>query len=167
MSAGAQVMDAIQPRTIFYVEDDAVTLTAYRNRLQQARFRVVTAADGLEAMKLLSQQTPDLVLLDLMLPRFNGVEVLKFIRTQPRLKTIPVITLSTNSIIDVAQEFVLETANKRLIKDQCTFPIMLQAIYELLTPVPVEADGVAPVEPPRNGVIPNGHTWLAEPLLPR
>ena len=42
--------------------------------------------DGLEALKALSQATPELIVLDLMLPKFDGADVLKFIRADPRLK---------------------------------------------------------------------------------
>jgi CheY-like chemotaxis protein len=130
--AGAMNMDTSVSKTILYVEDDLVALTAYRNRLLQEGFYVESAKDGLEAMKLLSLFVPDLVVLDLMLPKFNGVDVLKFIQSNPHLKTVPVIVLSTNSIIDAAQESMLERADKRLIKDLCTFPMMLQAIHEAL-----------------------------------
>ena len=74
-------------RTILFVEDDAVVLTTYRNLLQREGFRIESAQDGLEALKALSQATPDLVVLDLMLPKFDGADVLKFIRADPRLKS--------------------------------------------------------------------------------
>lgn len=120
------------PKTILYVEDDAVVRMAYQSRLQKQGFIVEPAMDGLAAMRSLSARVPDLVLLDLMLPRMNGEEVLKFIRSQSKLRTVPVIILSTNSIIDVKQEYLLEQANKRLIKQNCTFATMLEAIFEVL-----------------------------------
>ncbi|MGH7993652.1 MAG: response regulator [Limisphaerales bacterium] len=128
-SRGAKTAKA---RTVVYVEDNPVVLMAYRNRLEREGFQVEPVADGLEAMKLLAQQAPDVVILDLMLPKFNGVEVLKFIRSNPHLNTVSVIILSTNSIIDAADEYVLERANKRLLKGSCTPAIMVQAIHELL-----------------------------------
>lgn len=119
-------------RTILYVEDDAIVLTAYQNRLQQAGFNVVPARDGLEAIKHLSTLAPDLVLLDLLLPRFNGGEVLQFMRNQKSLALVPVIILATNSIVDVAHEQMLESASKRIIKSFCTPVILLAAIQEVL-----------------------------------
>jgi CheY-like chemotaxis protein len=119
-------------KTIIFVEDNPVVLAAYRNRLQREGFHIEPASDGLEAMKILWRLVPDVVILDLLLPKFNGVDVLKYIRSNSRLKTVPVITLSTNSIIDTAQEYVLERANKRLLKGTCTPAIMLQVIQELL-----------------------------------
>jgi len=99
-------------------------------------------------MRLLSRLVPDVVILDLVLPKFNGVEVLKFIHSNSRLKAVPIIILSTNSIIDTAEEYVLERANKRLLKGSCTPAIMLQAIQELFsgTSTTDQASGSQPAE---------------------
>ena len=59
-------------RTILYVEDDPVVQMAYRHRLEREGFSVESAKDGLEAMKSLLRLEPDLVVLDLMLPKFDG-----------------------------------------------------------------------------------------------
>ena len=131
-------MDTTKARTILYIEDDPVVLTAYRHRLEREGFGVESAKDGLEAMKILLRLVPDLVVLDLMLPKFDGAEVLKFMQANPRLKTVPVIILSTNSIVDAEEEYVLENANRRFIKDQCTFPMLLQAVERLLAEAPAK-----------------------------
>jgi CheY-like chemotaxis protein len=125
-------------KTILYAEDDTVVLTVYRMRLQKAGFHVISAYDGLDAIKKLSTFVPDLVLLDLMLPRFNGEEVLQFIHTNPSLAKVPVIILSTNSVRDVAQESLLEHASKRLIKSKCNSAMLLEAIQEVLDGTTVE-----------------------------
>ena len=125
-------------RTILYAEDDLVALTVYKKKLEQAGFHVIPARDGLEAIKNLTISVPDLVLLDLMMPKFSGEEVLQFIRDNPRLASVPVIILSTNSIRDLAQEHVLEKADKRIIKSRCTSESLLEAIQYLLAGV--EAD---------------------------
>jgi len=119
-------------KTILYAEDDMVVLTVHRMRLQKAGFHVIAAHDGLEAIKKLSTFVPDLVLLDLMLPRFSGEEVLKFIHSNPNLAAVPVIILSTNSVRDAAQEPLLERAHKRLIKGNCNSAVLLEAINEVL-----------------------------------
>ena len=125
-------------RTILYAEDDLVVLTVYKKRLEAAGFHVIPARDGLEAIKNLSIFVPDLVLLDLMMPKFNGEEVLQFIRNNPRFVNVPVIILSTNSIRDLAQEHILEQADQRLIKSRCTSEMLVESIQYLLAGV--EAD---------------------------
>ena len=145
-------MDMTKAKTILYVEDDPVVLMAYRQRLEKEGFLVESAKDGLEAMRILLRQVPDLVLLDLMLPRFDGGEVLKLMQANPRLKTVPVIILSTNSILDADEEYVLENASRRFIKGQCTIPMVVEAIQKLLADRPAgdsttadnEADAKSP-----------------------
>jgi len=129
-----------KPKTIVFVEDDEVVLLAYRNCLQREGFCVESAKDGLEAMKILLMSLPDLIVLDLMLPKFNGEEVLKFIRSDRRLKELPVIILSTNSVIEVEHEPLLEAgACRRLIKGNCTTATLLTVIHEALGDEPAES----------------------------
>src|ERR1700722_3446058 len=121
-----------KPTTIVFVEDDEVVLMAYRNRLQREGFHVESAKAGLEAMKILLTSEPDMDVFDLMLPKFTGGELLKLIRADRRLKTIPVIIFSTNSIVDAEHEHMLEGASRRLIKSTCTASMLLAAIRDAL-----------------------------------
>ena len=107
-------------------------LTAYKNRLEQSGYVVQPAVDGLEALKWLHQSPPDLILLDLMLPKFSGEEVLKYINSSPALGLIPVIVLSTNSILTAANEPFVRQTDKQLLKHDCTYAKLLAAIEELL-----------------------------------
>ncbi len=134
-------------KTILFVEDSEVELIAYSNILQKAGFCIHPAKDGLEAMRLLNNIVPDLILLDLMLPRFDGVEVLKYIRSRAHLKNVPVIIFSTNSIIDSSDEPLLEATAKRILKSQCNPSMLLQSIHEVL--------GKTGEEP----TMTNGHTY--------
>jgi CheY-like chemotaxis protein len=121
-------MNASGGKIILFVEDDPVVQAAYRHGLESGGFHIEAAMDGIEAMRKLALFSPDVIILDLMLPKFNGVEVLKFMRKTPRLSAVPVIVLSTNSIIDGASEQLLETAHTRLIKDNCTPSVILEAV---------------------------------------
>jgi CheY-like chemotaxis protein len=119
-------------RTILYAEDDPVVRTAHQTHLRQSGFHVIPARDGLEAIKRLSVLIPDLVLLDLMLPKFTGEEVLQYMGASSALEKVPVIILATNSVGNVAQEEWLERASQRLLKSQCTGGILLAAIRDAL-----------------------------------
>jgi CheY-like chemotaxis protein len=132
-------MSAPATKSILFVDDDPVILLAYRPRLTQAGFQVATAQDGLEAMRQLTTlAAPDLIVLDLMLPKLNGTDLLKFIRSHEKLKNIPVIMLSTNSIIDNRTEEILTLADRRLLKETCTPAGIIQAANEIL--------GIAPAK---------------------
>lgn len=137
-------------KTIVFVEDSEVEFVVYRNALEKAGFCVQPAKDGLEAMRLLHNIAPDLVLLDLLLPRFDGVEVMKYIRSEPRLKNVPVIIFSTNSIIDSQDEPLLAAATKRLLKSQCTPALMVRAVRDVLAAAatkPANTEGASAAKP--------------------
>lgn len=126
-----------EAKTIFFVEDSEVERLAYQRVLERAGYQVYIARDGLEGLKLLHNIVPDLVLLDLVLPKFDGVELLKFIRSNPRLKSVPIIICSTNSIIEIQDEPLLEGATRRLLKSQCNPTTLLETIRDIFS----EKDG--------------------------
>jgi len=129
-------METPAPKTILLVDDDPVLIQAYRPRLEKAGYTVKPAVDGLDAMRQMSLNTPDVIILDLLMPKFNGVEIMGFIRSNPKLKNVPVIVFSSNPIIDSDGEPILETANRRLLKGSCTPDSLLKAIGESLASVP-------------------------------
>ncbi len=130
-------------KTILFVEDDVVIMTAYRKPLELTGFIVMPAYDGIQAMRYLNQSKPDLIVLDLVLPALDGEEVLKLIYGNPELRHIPVIVLSTNSIISVANEATLEKVERHLLKGTCTFSILHQTIQEVLA----EAEAIKDYQP--------------------
>jgi CheY-like chemotaxis protein len=119
-------------KTILFAEDDEVLLMAYRGHLKKAGYAVTTAEDGLETLKHLSMFEPDLLILDLMMPKFDGKEMLQFISNTPRLGNLPVIVLSSKNLVDAEQEQLMKRADRYLIKQDCTPTILLAAIEELL-----------------------------------
>src|SRR5215469_850325 len=118
-------------KTILFVEDSEVERLAYQRVLEKAGYQVQVARDGLEGLRLLHNLVPDLVLLDLVLPKFDGVEVLKFARSNPKLAAVPIVIFSTNSIIEAQDEPLLEGANRRLLKCQCNPAMMLETIRDI------------------------------------
>jgi len=129
-------METPAPKTVLLVDDDPVLIQAYRVGLERAGYAVKAAVDGLDAMRQMSLTTPDVIILDLFMPKFNGVEIMGFIRSNPKIKNVPVIILSSNPIIDADGEPILEMASRRLLKGSCTPDTLLQAIGEVLTTAP-------------------------------
>lgn len=80
-------------KKVLLVDDDAVILQIYRPKLEQF-FLFDMAPDGLEALKKLHSFKPDVVVLDIMMPKFDGIEVLEYIRSNPALKNLRVVVLS-------------------------------------------------------------------------
>jgi DNA-binding response OmpR family regulator len=127
-------------KTIFLIEDDAVVVKVYGAKFEREGFRVEVAEDGLVAMKKLLQVRPDIVILDLMMPKLNGVDVLKYIRSTPDLKKTPVIILSNAHMTSLAQEAASIGAEKALLKSSCTPGQLLEVIRSLLSGAAVESD---------------------------
>jgi len=84
-------------RTIMVV-DDSVTVRKVTSRfLEREGFNVVTAKDGVEALQLLQDYIPDVMLLDIEMPRMDGFEVAKNVRSSSRLKDIPIIMITSRT----------------------------------------------------------------------
>jgi len=103
-------MNPSQKRKIALIEDDINIKEMYKMKLELSGYDVITAEDGKEAVKLIKKAKPDLVLLDILLPKKDGFEVLKEIKDSKdeKVKSVPVIMLSNLSSkedIDEAKKF--------------------------------------------------------------
>ena len=79
---------------VLLIEDDRDVLQMYRMRLERDGYTVEIAADGEEGLAAAARLSPDIVFLDLRLPRMDGFEVLRRLRGQPETAAIPVVILS-------------------------------------------------------------------------
>lgn len=86
------------PKCILIVDDepDLVKVTAFR--LKKSGYDVLTSVDGKEALESIRNNPPDLVLLDLLLPRMSGDQVCREIKNDPKLKHIPVILFTATAV---------------------------------------------------------------------
>lgn len=119
-------------KKILFLEDEPVAQSVYRNRLQREGFETLFAEDGEMALNSLSQGRPDLVVLDLMLPRANGPEVLKHIRSEERLKETPVLILSNDYVTGQSQKAMESGATRGLLKAECTPARLAEAVRDML-----------------------------------
>jgi len=93
------VIEAERP-TILVVDDDQMLLTMIRLILEQAGFSVTTADNGEEGLQKAVANPPELIILDLMLPHMNGLEVCRRLKGNPDTSLIPVIMLTSDDFID-------------------------------------------------------------------
>ena len=82
---------------ILLVEDDRYLRRACETALRQRGFAVSSAVDGAAALDAIAAELPDLVLLDLLMPRVTGLEVLRSLRSRPETRALPVLILSNSS----------------------------------------------------------------------
>jgi len=81
-------------KKILIVEDDKFLRDLLERKLEKEELAIKTAIDGEEANKMISEWLPDLVLLDLIIPKIDGFEVLRQAKSNPTTKDIPVLILS-------------------------------------------------------------------------
>ena len=114
----------------------------YGAMLEDEGFDVVVAKDGLIALRMLAAVKPDVVVLDLMMPKSNGADVLKYIRSTPALQAIPVIILTHAhmTMASLTQQAEAIGADKALLKSSCTPIRLMGAIEDLLSGTAVAAD---------------------------
>jgi DNA-binding response OmpR family regulator len=84
-------------RSILVADDDLVTQKILRLTLECAGYEVTAAADGEETLRALEQSVPDVVVLDVMMPKIDGFSVLRRIRDDPRTAEVPVVLLTARS----------------------------------------------------------------------
>ncbi len=95
--------DMSEKKHILIVDDDPVALKALRYCLQD-KYRVSAINSGKAAVDFLLNFVPDLILLDYMMPMFNGATVLKIIRSKEKTKDIPVFFLTGQADVDTVKE---------------------------------------------------------------
>jgi CheY-like chemotaxis protein len=83
-----------RPRRVLLIEDDAWIRTFLRDVLSDEGYVVIEAADGRTGLRLAFEENPDVVLLDLAMPEFTGMDVLHGLKHLPRTRAIPVLILS-------------------------------------------------------------------------
>jgi chemosensory pili system protein ChpA (sensor histidine kinase/response regulator) len=90
------VLDQRDRRTFALVVDDSITVRRVTQRLLERNgMRVLTAKDGVDAVSLLQEHLPDIILLDIEMPRMDGYEVAAHVRNDPRLKDVPIVMITS------------------------------------------------------------------------
>ena len=115
-------------RKILFIEDEAALQKTFTEILKREGYEVVSALDGETGLRLARSQKLDLVLLDIVLPRLQGLEVLKALKGDPETKSIPVIILTNlESSQDIEKALALGAATY-LVKTQYTLPEIAEKI---------------------------------------
>lgn len=105
-------------KRILVVEDTELLRRMYRDRLVQDGYEVADAGDGIAALALIRDQAFDLVLLDLIMPRMGGIQVLEAVKQDPRTQSIPIIVLTNLGEESTIEQAVSLGAVDYLIKNE-------------------------------------------------
>ena len=104
------------PKKILMVEDEPDIREAVQASLQSRGYQVILAADGEEGLRKLKSEKPDLVLLDIVMPKLDGWQVLKAIRDDAATRELPVLMLTANRETSALIESQFQKATDYLMK---------------------------------------------------
>ena len=114
-----------EKKKVFIVDDDVASAKALADFLKSQGFEVTHAADGEIALKLLEEQVPDIIILDIIMPKVDGFTVAKKIRYNEKTKQVPIIVFS-------AKEGMKDLFAMEGIKDYLVKPVNHSELLELL-----------------------------------
>jgi DNA-binding response OmpR family regulator len=137
---------------ILLVEDDFSLRDIYSIQLQAEGHTVVTASDGEEALAVAMREHPDLIILDVMMPKISGFDVLDILRSTPDTKTTKVIMMTALSQETDRERGEALGVNKYLVKSQVTLEDVMATVKQVLSgestpPAPAAAASEAPATP--------------------
>ncbi len=139
--------------TILIADDDDILVRMYQTKFQNAGYAFLTATNGEQALQKAQSEKPDLMLLDIIIPKIPGLDVLKKLKTDPATKSIPVILLTNiGSSEEHVQAGLLLGAIAYLIKSNYTPAEIVEKVKEILeahlhigdTPIPKVAVAINP-----------------------
>lgn len=119
-------------KRILLVEDDRFLRRAADSSLRQRGFTVLTAVDGEEGLRMARAEAPDLILLDLLMPKLPGIEVLRLLKGAEGTRDIPVLVLSNSSREQDVQEVKALGAVGYLVKANLSLSELCDHVSRLL-----------------------------------
>ncbi|WP_176562198.1 response regulator [Mycolicibacterium palauense] len=120
-------------RTIVIFEDDAFLLDAYQLKLSANKeWNAITFPDGGSAISRIKEARPDVVVLDLLMPKKSGIEILKEMRADPQTRDIPVIVASNLGQRDIVGEALSLGAKDYFVKSEAKINDILAAAKRCL-----------------------------------
>ena len=93
-------LNKVAPKNILLVDDEPLQITLAQESLKNYPYRITTSINGKDALEKLANTKYDLILTDIQMPVLDGIELIKQIRKNPKFKTIPVIALSGNGLME-------------------------------------------------------------------
>ena len=119
-------------RKILFIDDDNFLRKVYQAELSDHGYEVILAADGEEGLEKAALEDPDLILLDMIMPKKNGFEVLTELQRNPKTRNIPVIILSNLGQEDDKKKGIDLGAVDYLKKDSITLDILVDRVNQYL-----------------------------------
>lgn len=117
---------------LMIVEDDTFLSKMYDKKFKNAGFEVELAHDGMEALAKVKGFKPDIILMDILMPKLNGIETLDKLKADPETKHIPVIMSTNLSTADDSEATLKKGAIKYIVKSDVTPSEIVKIVQEAL-----------------------------------
>jgi DNA-binding response OmpR family regulator len=121
---------------VLVVDDEDMTRKLLRLMLERDGFTILEAEDGQQALEVIAESKPDIVILDVMMPNMDGFTTCQELRSQPETAELPIILLSARSQTEAVRAG-LESGADRYMTKPISKPELVQTITDLLAGVPV------------------------------
>lgn len=119
-------------KVILFIEDESVLQKTFGDILNQEGYEMISALDGEVGLRLAKNKKPDLILLDLVLPKVHGFEVLKELKSTPETKDIPIIVLTNLEGMSDIDKAIETGATTYLVKAQYSLEEVVEKIKKAL-----------------------------------
>lgn len=120
------------PKTILFIEDESALQKTFGEVLNQEGYQMISALDGEIGLRLAKDKKPDLILLDLILPKVNGFDVLKKLKEDKGTKDIPVIVLTNLEEMGDVDKAIKSGATTYLVKASYSLKEVVEKIKKAL-----------------------------------
>src|SRR4026207_2128113 len=130
-------------KKILIIEDDPVVAHVYRSRFENEGFQVEVAVDGQAGYYRLYEMKPDALVLDLMLPKLNGIDLLKKIRAVREFEKLPVVVFTNAYVANMIHESISAGASGVYNKSTATPRQIIDVLNTLLSPEQARTDAAA------------------------
>jgi CheY-like chemotaxis protein len=117
---------------VLVIEDDKFLVNAYRIKFEKLGYEIRIAGDGLEALKMLNEWEPEILILDLVMPNMDGYEFLEKLRAMDKYKSIPVLISSNLSQPEDKEKASKLGANNYVVKGNLSLTELVEKLEELI-----------------------------------
>ena len=147
-------------KKVLIIEDDQLIANIYRNKFLVAGYQVEITPDGESGLEMMRRFRPDIILLDLLLPKMSGVDVIKLVRAESDFAKVPIIVFSNTYLTNMIQEAWKAGATKCLSKVNCSPKEILDIVHRAITndgslpQAPAAAQAATPKSPTQKPAAP-------------
>ncbi len=127
--------------TVLVVEDNDLNMKLFHDVLEAHGYNVLQAKDGMEGWRIVREQRPDLILMDIQMPEVSGLDVTKWLKDDETLKSIPVIAITAFAMAG-DKEKILEGGCDAYIVKPISIPNFLQTVERFADRVVAEREAV-------------------------